>query len=80
MITPTPENFDNYIKNRTQSLSQSKETFALSENEMMTKVIMEFQYNSILASLNSMDKLSSTESERYLTLTKELLKMKSVSF
>lgn len=48
MKTSTIKNFDICIQNRTERLSQILDSFSLSEDEKKTKVIIDYQSNSIL--------------------------------
>jgi hypothetical protein len=74
MIT-TPEQFDLYIKNKTKELMEAWEACPPTENEIMTKAIIDYQYNSIVAVLNAINKLSANQHEMYNELSSRLNKM-----
>jgi hypothetical protein len=76
MIT-TPEQFDLYIKDKTKELMEAWKAYPPTENEIMTKAIIDYHYNSIVAVLNAINKLSSTQHEMYNDLCSRLNKIES---
>lgn len=76
MIT-TPEQFDLYIKNKTKELMEAWEACPPTENEIMTKAIIDYQYNSIVAVLNAINKLSANQHEMYNDLSSRLNKIEN---
>jgi hypothetical protein len=76
MIT-TPEQFDLYIKDKTKELMEAWKAYPPTENEIMTKAMIDYQYNSIVAVLNAINKLSSTQHEMYNDLLSRLNKIES---
>jgi hypothetical protein len=76
MIT-TPEQFDFYIKTKTNELMEAWKACPPTENEIMTKAIIDYQYNSIVAVLNAINKLSSTQHEMYNDLSSRLNKIEN---
>jgi hypothetical protein len=74
MIT-TPEQFDLYIKNKTKELMEAWKACPPTENEIMAKAIIDYQYNSIIAVLNAINKLSTNQHEMYNDLSNKLNKI-----
>jgi hypothetical protein len=76
MIT-TPEQFDAYIKTKTNELMDAWKAFPPTENEIMTKAILDYQFNSIVAVLNAINKLSANQHEMYDDLSNRLNKIEN---
>lgn len=73
----TPEQFDLYIKNKTKELMEAWKAYPPTENEIMTKAIIDYQYNSIVTLLNAINKLSHTQHEMYKDLSSRLKKIEN---
>ena len=68
----TAEQFDIYIKDKTNELTQAWQAFPPTEIEVMAKAIIDYQYNATTAILNSINVMNQANHNRFTQMMEKI--------
>lgn len=73
----TPEQFDLYMKNKHQELTEAWQAFPPTEIEIMTKAIMDYQYKATTAIIKMIDNMNAINYDRWSQIMAKLEKIEN---